>query len=255
MANAQAIELILSQAANATLSDLAMTFARTFPGQDTFTAACQLYMLYKAEAQSAISETILQRRIAILFVLCNLYGPDTLERNPFLSFFLELLDSLDNDTPEKLTVQCILCCSVNMIQSCTALELARNPINLIPLFVVDKERLHDLQIIEQQLTDDGLQEIATDSGPTNQKKDEVSVGHNEPALSSKLSIDASLMKDALDNPLSIAQQEQLLQMIEVDSENLKDHLPSDRLPDLIEHNQTIATEALNVLAQLPEFSE
>src|ERR1700731_107999 len=58
---------------------------------------------------------ILQRRIAILFVLCNLYGPDTLERNPFLSFFLELLDSLDNDTPEKLTVQCILCCSVNMV--------------------------------------------------------------------------------------------------------------------------------------------
>jgi hypothetical protein len=44
-------------------------------------------------------------------------------------------------------------------------------------------------------------------------------------------------------------------MIQVDPENVKDHLPSERLPDLIENNQTIATEALNVLAQLPEFSE
>ncbi|CAO3668332.1 unnamed protein product [Umbelopsis vinacea] len=227
MANAQAVERILSQATTVTLADLAMTFACTFPGQDTFTAACHLYMFYKEED-----------------------NPHNLR-----FFFLELLDTLDSDAPEKLTVQCLLCGSSNTIQSCTALELARNPSNLIPLFAIDKHRLHTLQIIEQQLTDDSLQETKTDPGPISPNKVEVSVVPNEPALGVKQSFDSSLMKDAFDYPLSIAQQENLLQMIEVDPANLKDHLPSERLPDLIENNQTIATEALNVLAQLPEFSE
>jgi hypothetical protein len=44
-------------------------------------------------------------------------------------------------------------------------------------------------------------------------------------------------------------------MIESDPENLKNHLPLDQLPDLIEQNQAIAIEALNVLAETPEFSE
>jgi hypothetical protein len=56
MANAQAVERILLQGANATLSDLTSTFAVTFPGQDTFAAACHLYMLYnQEEPSSAIS--------------------------------------------------------------------------------------------------------------------------------------------------------------------------------------------------------
>lgn len=44
-------------------------------------------------------------------------------------------------------------------------------------------------------------------------------------------------------------------MMELNVERMKECLPADRLPDLIEHNQTIATEALEVLAPLPEFSE
>jgi hypothetical protein len=44
-------------------------------------------------------------------------------------------------------------------------------------------------------------------------------------------------------------------MMELDFEKMTEYLPADRLPDLIEHNQTIATEALDVLAPLPEFSE
>ncbi|KAI9289774.1 hypothetical protein BC943DRAFT_82181 [Umbelopsis sp. AD052] len=63
------------------------------------------------------------------------------------------------------------------------------------------------------------------------------------------------MKEAFDSPLSIAQQEDLLRMMELDVEKMKECLPADRLPDLIEHNQTIATEALEVLAPLPEFSD
>lgn len=58
MANAQAVERILSQATTATLADLVMTFASTFPGQDTFTAACHLYMFYKEEEQSTQSEIV-----------------------------------------------------------------------------------------------------------------------------------------------------------------------------------------------------
>jgi hypothetical protein len=53
MANAQAVERILLQGANATISDLTSTFAVTFPGQDTFAAACHLYMLYNQAEQSA----------------------------------------------------------------------------------------------------------------------------------------------------------------------------------------------------------
>lgn len=44
-------------------------------------------------------------------------------------------------------------------------------------------------------------------------------------------------------------------MIESDPENLKSHLPLSHLPDLIEQNQAIAIEALNGLAETPEFSE
>jgi hypothetical protein len=58
MANAQAVERILSQATTVTLADLVMTFASTFPGQDTFTAACHLYMFYKEEEQSTPSEIV-----------------------------------------------------------------------------------------------------------------------------------------------------------------------------------------------------
>jgi hypothetical protein len=47
----------------------------------------------------------------------------------------------------------------------------------------------------------------------------------------------------------------LLRMMELDVKRMREYLPADRLPDLIEHNQTIATEALDVLAPLPEFSE
>jgi len=46
-----------------------------------------------------------------------------------------------------------------------------------------------------------------------------------------------------------------LEIMESNPENVKHQLPLDRLPDLIEHNQPIATEALNILAQSPEFSD
>jgi hypothetical protein len=58
MANAQAIEHILSQVANATLADMASSFASSFLGQDIFTAACHLYMVYRDEERSPISNTV-----------------------------------------------------------------------------------------------------------------------------------------------------------------------------------------------------
>lgn len=91
-----------------------------------------------------------------------------------------------------------------------------------------------------------------------------------------MTLDPTLMNAAFTSPLSIAQQEvhiklnttlssnacnlislcqTLLHMIESDPESLKNHLPLDHLPDLIEQNQAIAIEALNVLAETPEFSE
>jgi hypothetical protein len=109
------------------------------------------------------------------------------------------------------------------------------------------------------------------------------IAHTHAHLSTKqhqkhnVTIDPTLMNAAFTSPLSIAQQEvpnqiehdivlnachligvfcqTLLHMIESDPENLKNHLPLDQLPDLIEQNQAIAIEALNVLAETPEFSE
>ncbi|CAM0136362.1 unnamed protein product [Umbelopsis sp. WA50703] len=249
MANAQAIEHILSQVANATLADMASSFASSFLGQDIFTAACHLYMVYRDEERSPISNTILGRRIAILYILCTLYGPDRLDKNPFLSFFLELMDTLNEHQPERLVVQCILSGATEPLQSFSAVELVDNLDRSIPIATVDVQRLHNLQVIEQQLV--GLGGDSQLAG----------IAHTHAHLSTKqhqkhnVTIDPTLMNAAFTSPLSIAQQETLLHMIESDPENLKNHLPLDQLPDLIEQNQAIAIEALNVLAETPEFSE
>ncbi|CAO3668549.1 unnamed protein product [Umbelopsis ramanniana] len=141
------------------------------------------------------------------------------------------------------------------IQACTALELARNPHQLIPILTVERDRLHNLQVIEHKMTDDGYQEIESISIPKSQHQVDATVTLNDYQTLTTLEFNASLMKEAFDSPLSIAQQENLLRMMELDIERMREYLPADRLPDLIEHNQTIATEALEVLAPLPEFSD
>lgn len=72
MANAQAIERILSQLADATLADMASSFASTFLGQDTFTAACHLYMVYRDEERSPISKSVSMKPFPLCEPLWNI---------------------------------------------------------------------------------------------------------------------------------------------------------------------------------------
>ncbi|KAG2173736.1 hypothetical protein INT43_005156 [Umbelopsis isabellina] len=217
MANAQAIERILSRLANATLADMASSFASSFLGQDTFTAACHLYMVYRDEERSPISKS--------------------------------LMDTLNDDQPERLMVQCILSGATQSIQSLSVVQLSKNLEQFIPISTVDTGRLHDLQLLEQQLVEPG---VDNDSAGVAQTSAHHSTKHQQP---DSMTVDPALMDAAFTSPLSIAQQETLLHMIESDPENLKNHLPLNHLPDLIEQNQAIAIEALNVLAETPEFSE
>ncbi|KAM3580769.1 CCR4-NOT transcription complex subunit 11 [Umbelopsis sp. WA50703] len=159
------------------------------------------------------------------------------------------MDTLNEHQPERLVVQCILSGATEPLQSFSAVELVDNLDRSIPIATVDVQRLHNLQVIEQQLV--GLGGDSQLAG----------IAHTHAHLSTKqhqkhnVTIDPTLMNAAFTSPLSIAQQETLLHMIESDPENLKNHLPLDQLPDLIEQNQAIAIEALNVLAETPEFSE
>ncbi|KAI8384004.1 hypothetical protein BD560DRAFT_384591, partial [Blakeslea trispora] len=69
--------------------------------QDGFTAACSVFLQY-AHAQKQAT------RLSILYILYRHYTSLPLDRNPFLSFFLELVDTLPNDSLEQHFLFCIL---------------------------------------------------------------------------------------------------------------------------------------------------
>lgn len=69
-------------------------------GQDDFTAACLTWLQFEHSRNQAI-------RLTILYILYKHYAQQPLDRNPFLTFFIELLDSAESPL-EQHFVYCIL---------------------------------------------------------------------------------------------------------------------------------------------------
>ncbi|KAL7335590.1 hypothetical protein PS15p_201039 [Mucor circinelloides] len=115
--------------------------------QDCFTAACILFLSFDTtRAPSA--------RLAILYVLYSCYATAPLENNPFLTFFLQLLEELPAKSVEQHFVYCILEETLSRIGDALPQDVYNEPDSKLPAIQMDQNLVDSLRLKVARLIDD-----------------------------------------------------------------------------------------------------
>ncbi|KAG1098069.1 hypothetical protein G6F42_018061 [Rhizopus arrhizus] len=182
--------------------------------QDCFTAACILFLSFDTtRAPSA--------RLAILYVLYSCYATAPLENNPFLTFFLQLLEELPAKSVEQHFVYCILEETLSRIGDALPQDVYNEPDSKLPAIQMDRNLVDSLRLKVARLIDDPDLVILNEQ--TKQ-----------------------LLSDACCRILSLAENE-TLRNERLSDYPLTDYIAPHQLPSLVDLNQFLALSIVPLL--------
>ncbi|KAI8637040.1 hypothetical protein BD408DRAFT_396387 [Parasitella parasitica] len=189
--------------------------------QDCFTAACVLFLNFETtKAPSA--------RLAILYILYSCYATVPLEKNPFLTFFLQLLEDLPSLSVEQHFVYCILEETLSRVDHASPQEVYNEPNSKLPVIQKNQKLIDLLRLKVAHLIDDPDIVILND--------------HTK-----------QLLSDACYRTLSLAENETLR------NEKLLDYplttcITPQQLPNLVNLNQFLALNVVPLLLRSPSVN-
>ncbi|KAI8140750.1 hypothetical protein BJV82DRAFT_622452 [Fennellomyces sp. T-0311] len=227
------------------------TFREKTMNHSPFTAGCNAFLVYDDTKECT-------GRLLILYILYALYADTPLEKNPFLTFFLEFVsdDNQRGGTLEQQFVYCILEGSIVKINEQTPRQISEN--TLQPLPRPSRQRVNELERSVALLIGDPLTpESTTDHALTQHAK------KLDPDMLNKIT---RLMHDACIRTLTIPEQQTVRSAFQLHADAVVKGcgLSPERLRDLVETNHILAmdvaplfldhvqsTEYLAALAKVP----
>ncbi|KAI8075798.1 uncharacterized protein B0P05DRAFT_546446 [Gilbertella persicaria] len=179
--------------------------------QDTFTAACYVFLQFEPSRQQAT-------RLGILYILYRHYAILPLDHNPFLTFFLQLTEELPTDSIERHFVFCILEQSLPDLENTLPHELSSH---ILPPIQQNAVWINTLKLKVARLIDD---------------PDIVILNQNT----------RQLLSEASTRKLTLPEHE-LLSHERLSDYPLCQLIPPNQLPSLIDFNQFLALDIVPIL--------
>ncbi|KAI7900812.1 uncharacterized protein BX663DRAFT_516610 [Cokeromyces recurvatus] len=115
--------------------------------QDPFSAACCAFLKFENTNNQAT-------RLSILYILYSYYASLPLHHNPFLTFFLQLIDDLPSSSTEQHFVYCILENSLSYLDNKLPQDVSDDPNNKLPVIQKKKSLIDSLKLKVARLIDD-----------------------------------------------------------------------------------------------------
>ncbi|KAL9539932.1 hypothetical protein MBANPS3_009977 [Mucor bainieri] len=160
-------------------------------------------------------------RLAILYVLYSCYAATPLENNPFLTFFLQLLEELPAKSAEQHFVYCILEETLSRIGNDLPQDVYNEPDSKLPAIQMNQSLVDTLRLKVARLIDDP--DIVILNEQTKQ-----------------------LLLDACSRALSLAENETLRDE-RLSDYPLTEYITPEQLPNLIDLNQFLALNVVPLL--------
>ncbi|KAI9249199.1 hypothetical protein BDA99DRAFT_524283 [Phascolomyces articulosus] len=195
-----------------------------------FTAGCNAFLVYDETKEST-------DKLLILYILYALYADTTLERNPFLTFFLEFVsgEHQRGNALEQQFVYCILEGSIVKIKERTPKQVCDNTLETLPKTNTSVQRLNELENSVARLIGDPLTTTLLPS-----LKDQSIIG------SETFAETIQLIHDACIRTLTIPEQQFVQNAFKSDAPMVVTHcgLSPEKLRDLVETNHILAMDVV-----------